>query len=507
MKHLIYILFFSVIGLTACQRPAAYPLAMQQAEELMNARPDSAWQLLQGMEDTVPLLPEEARMYWHLLTIQAKDKLYITHTDDSLITRIVQYYEASDDKDRLMMAYFYQGATYRDMNDAPRALKAYHQAIDAGEGKENLTLIGMIHSQMGDLFAYQELYDEALNSYRSALSHFESEKGSFRIPLTMRNIARMYNAKTLNDSSLYYYEQAYMQADKQNALQQMNSITGELGCLYYEMGEKKKSREILFNLSLQSKLTTNVILHLGFIYGDENHLDSARYYLAQVIRTGNIYKKSSAYQYLSNLEERQGNTQRAAVYHQKYEQLRDSIQKITRSRQIEKKHLTYNYQRIKKENVSLKKNHTNLKVTTVLFTVSISVVLCCILFYKRKNSIKTEEYSFFDFTATTEYLLFQQAGLGEYRVKEEDWKKLLKVFYAAYPSFVSRLNKIKGVSKLSEHELRICYLTKMKFNNTMISHILCVSTSAVSHARSRIYYKLTEEEGNASKFAHFIGKL
>lgn len=69
MKHLICILFFFVIGFAACQRHAVYPPVMQQAESLMNTRPDSAWQLLQGMEDTVPMLSEEARMYWHLLGI------------------------------------------------------------------------------------------------------------------------------------------------------------------------------------------------------------------------------------------------------------------------------------------------------------------------------------------------------------------------------------------------------------------------------------------------------
>ena len=103
---------------------------MLQAEALMNTRPDSALILLESIEDTLATLPEEARMYHQLLTIQAKDKQYITHTDDSLINRIVSFYENYGNNDRLMMAYFYQGSTYRDMNDAPRALKAFQQAVD-----------------------------------------------------------------------------------------------------------------------------------------------------------------------------------------------------------------------------------------------------------------------------------------------------------------------------------------------------------------------------------------
>ena len=51
------------------------------------------------------------------------------HGKSSLINRIVAFYEAYGNSDRLMMAYYYQGSTYRDMNDAPRALKSFHQVI------------------------------------------------------------------------------------------------------------------------------------------------------------------------------------------------------------------------------------------------------------------------------------------------------------------------------------------------------------------------------------------
>ena len=75
MKHILYILtVVFCLGITACQRHTVYPPAMQQAETLMNTRPDSALLLLESMADTLAMLPEEARMYHHLLTIQAKDK-------------------------------------------------------------------------------------------------------------------------------------------------------------------------------------------------------------------------------------------------------------------------------------------------------------------------------------------------------------------------------------------------------------------------------------------------
>lgn len=49
MKHLVHILFLLTIGFTACRQHSVYPFAMQQAEALMNTRPDSALNLLKNM--------------------------------------------------------------------------------------------------------------------------------------------------------------------------------------------------------------------------------------------------------------------------------------------------------------------------------------------------------------------------------------------------------------------------------------------------------------------------
>ena len=76
----------------SCSFRPPYSTTMQQAESIMNTRPDSALKMLQGMADSIHVYPEETQMYWHLLTIQAKDKLYITHTSDSLINSIVKFY-------------------------------------------------------------------------------------------------------------------------------------------------------------------------------------------------------------------------------------------------------------------------------------------------------------------------------------------------------------------------------------------------------------------------------
>ena len=245
MKMKLFFYISSLILLTcfsACKR-SAYPLAMQQAEELMNTRPDSALHILEGMADSLAMLSDEARMYYHLLTIQAKDKQYITHTDDSLINRIVSFYEDSGDKDRLMLAYFYQGSTYRDMNDAPRALKAFQQAVDLKV--PNLDLLAKTYNQMGTLFMYQGLHDEVIRANRKAIELYLLQGKRNKISYFQRDIARMYDIKEEKDSALYYYKEACHTALMDGDSARYYGIWGELGGFYYKTGNIDEAKQIL----------------------------------------------------------------------------------------------------------------------------------------------------------------------------------------------------------------------------------------------------------------------
>ena len=242
MKHLITLTILILLtSLNACQRPD-YPQTLRQAESVMNARPDSALQLLQGMADSIEILPEEAQMYYHLLTIQAKDKQYITHTSDSLINRIVSFYENYGDKERLMLAYYYQGSVYRDMNDAPRALKAFQQAMDLNV--PNYDLQAKAYNQMGTLFMYQGLYDEVIRVNQKSIEAYLSLGKQSKVSYAQRDIARMYDIKNMPDSALHYYKEACHTALADGDSVRYDGILSELGGFYHEIGKIDEAKRI-----------------------------------------------------------------------------------------------------------------------------------------------------------------------------------------------------------------------------------------------------------------------
>ena len=394
MKMKLFFYISSLILLTcfsACKR-SAYPLAMQQAEKLMNTRPDSALHTLEGMADSLAMLSDEARMYWHLLTIQAKDKQYITHTDDSLINRIVEFYEDEGNDERLMMAYYYQGSTYRDMNDAPRALKAFQQALDLNV--PNYDLQAKAYNQMGTLFMYQGLHDEVIRVNRKAIELYLSQGKRNKISYAQRDIARMYDVKNVPDSALHYYQEACRTALEDGDSVRYYGILGELGGYYNDIGESEKAKDLLMKT-----ISTNLILkknhlyiNLSDIYEQNLQFDSAHHYYQKVLNGDDIRQKCYAYYALAWMENRRGNLTQAMMYMNQYIPLKDSIDQITQTESIAKINALYNYQHALEENVNLKikqekQQNKNLLFLLILFGV---IVFTRIIFLHVKKKSQEE---------------------------------------------------------------------------------------------------------------------
>ena len=392
MKHILSILFLLTIGFTACQRNTPYPLAMQHAEELMNTRPDSALHLLEDMADSLTMLSNEAQMYYHLLTIQAKDKQYITHTSDSLINWIVSYYEESGDKERLMMAYYYQGSTYRDMNDAPRALKAFQQALDLNV--PNYDLQAKAYNQMGTLFMYQGLHDEVIRVNRKAIELYLLQGKRNKISYFQRDIARMYDLKNVPDSALHYYKNAYLTALEDGDSVRYYGILGELGGYYNDIGEFGKAKDLLFKAKESDYIpnVNHILLNLSDIYEQHSQFDSAHLYYHKVLNDGDTRQKCYAYYALAWMENRRGNLTQAMMYMNQYIPLKDSLDQITQTESIARINALYNYQHTIEENANLKieqekQQNKNLVFLLILFG---GIVFTRIIFLHLKKKSQEE---------------------------------------------------------------------------------------------------------------------
>lgn len=429
MKQILTILLLSLIGFTACRHHTAYPLAMQQAEQLMNTRPDSALTLLQGMADTLATLPEETRMYHQLLTIQAKDKQYITHTSDSLINRIVSFYEEYGNSDRLMMAYFYQGSTYRDMNDAPRALKAFQQAVDLNV--PNYDLLAKTYNQMGTLLMYQGLHDEVIRVNRKAIETYLLLGKPNKISYAQRDIARMYDVKNMQDSALYYYQEACQTAMNDKDFSRHHEIFSEMGGFLYERGNLYDAKRILKQMEKSEHIRNKAHIYstLGHLYDDLQLWDSSFYYKTRVLESGSIDKVRNSLVSLSLLEQKRRNPEKALQHLKQALRLNDSIQYITQTEAIAKINALYNYQHTEAENARLaleKEKQKNWTLVVLMLSISLlSISGGFIFFLKRKQEqvlSRAEERR----KQEEEKYRLSQAAVRDNNLKIEELDNLLK---------------------------------------------------------------------------------
>lgn len=388
--HIIILLLIGFL-LSCCTDKRTYPKAMLQAENCIITYPDSALFYLSTLKNEIKNEPEETQMYYNLLTIKAEDKLYIPHTSDSLIKVITKFYEEYDDNDKLMEAYYYMGSTYRDMKDAPRALRAFQDAVDVSKDNKRYDLLAQTYGQMGTLFIYQGLQNEALNANKQALHYHSVLKNEAKISIAIRNIARIYDTQKIADSAQYYYHKAYNRALKSSDENKINSILGELGCFYYDIGKTDSAKTILLNVINKNRKMINTLLNLGLIYQNNDQIDSAKYYFYKTIELGDVYKQRYAFNFLSHIEADQKNYRKALDYAYKYQTLKDSIDIITQTEAITKIQALYNYQHTEKENTLLKLDNERKKAQLYKLLLALACILIIsgslFFYYKKKKQI------------------------------------------------------------------------------------------------------------------------
>ena len=389
--RILVVLIIVLCNLSSCTTHTTYPSAILQAENCMNTRPDSALTLLQGMESGITDYPEEVQMYWHLLTVQAKDKQYIIHTSDSLINRIVRFYEEYGDKEKLMMAYYYQGRVYRDMNDAPKALKGFQLAENVQAS--NWNLLTKVYSQMGYLFAYQGLHDEAIKVHRKSINIYKLQNKENQTAYQLRDIARMYSSKSQPDSAVHYYHNACKTALTDKDSTRFYGILSEIGGYYCQLGKNDSAKQILKYVEKQPLIRDkrHIYAMLGYVYKIEHKLDSACYYYKKTLTYGDIRNAYHSYKNLYDAEVQKGNYRQAAIYIDKALTLKDSIDQITQTEAIAKINSLYNYQHTEAENARLQLEQEKQNTLIIVLTLAaLGIALSGVLVFFRQKAKRLE---------------------------------------------------------------------------------------------------------------------
>lgn len=353
-----------------------YPHTMQIADTLVYSNPDSAYKLLEQIKDSITAQPQSTQMYYHLLSIKAKDKAYITHTSDSLIQQILHYYENKNDEKHLPETYYYAGRVYSDLGDAPQALDYYQKAAELLEGSTDYRLRRVVYSQMGELFLLQGVYEEAMKVFRKSYQHhiqIQDEKGEIN---DLHNIGITFTAFGDADSALYYLQKAYEQAKKMENKTLIDKAQSSLISLYTQLGRYDLAITALH--SLNSPKTYQKISRYSIcarLYYGMGKLDSATYYYKKLSDYDDAYAQQSAHWGLAEIAQKTHDCEGALEHIRQYNEWTASIKKITDGETIRKLQSFYNYQLREKENNKLRIKTSKQEKRIAYFTIAIILII------------------------------------------------------------------------------------------------------------------------------------
>ncbi len=164
MNRILYLLM--MLALIGCGQSNGFDTTMNRADSIMEACQDDATVSLAILDSLRPQLPEMSRtqrMRFHLLYGKAMNKGYVEFTSDSTMKEVAEYYDRHGSDREKMTANYVLAAVYRDLGDAPTAMKYLNEATNYEEANEkSYIMLSHIHGQMASLLEEQTLVDNVI---------------------------------------------------------------------------------------------------------------------------------------------------------------------------------------------------------------------------------------------------------------------------------------------------------------------------------------------------------
>ena len=263
---------------------ARYDARLVQADSLMWTTPDSALATLAAIDS---LAGEATQAYRDLLMTQARYKTYqdITTSDDSAITRAMNYYRAhSGQREKLTRACLYKGAVMEELGHVDSAMYYYKTAEAAADPTDYLNL-GQINTRIADLYRLNNCNEQTcFEKYQIAYRyHILADNKKMQL----KNLCRMYmiNGITKFVGQDTIFRKAINLA---NELQddKMKFYMIELRCRQLSRSDSSSHQAKQMALEcykdFQPYINNDLLLDLAYLYAKENKLDSANLFLATV---------------------------------------------------------------------------------------------------------------------------------------------------------------------------------------------------------------------------------
>ena len=397
MQKLLYILTLSLlISLCACNESKNVSPIFNHAEAIMDMYLDSALLLLDSIRSPEKLSKKEYAI-WCLLLTQARDKNYVKHTSDSLITVSVKYFEQTDDRIRYATSLYYKGRVCQDLKESEEATVSYLKAFDIAKNTSDYNLLFLISSHSGTLYAYRDMKDEALSAYRKAYEYAVLAKDSSSMAYANAYIGRIYGLSSEWNQAISSYQAAVQIAEQMNDDSALNLALEELASIYIYTKQFDIASDCLQQVEKMnneksfSDIAINYLTQ-GDLFRLKGDYELAIKYLEKALQTDNLYTKRSIYECFYYLYEKQARYDKAIYYNNRYWLYNDSIQRLDSRKAVQEINAKYENAKLLNINNQLQWEHKERMF--MAFWVILFLCACFIgafFYYRRVLFLKNKK--------------------------------------------------------------------------------------------------------------------
>lgn len=432
---------------------------INDAQQLLETMPDSALATLDSIKGHKAEWPQSQRMQYELVYAQAQNKAYVDFSTDSIVLEVAKYYDKHGSSNERMMANYLVGCAYRDLGDAPTALKYMNIAIDAVDENSkdcDLSTLMRIHSQMGGLYQDVASFDNEL------IENSRAEQIAWRIGDTLSALnLKWHRACCLYDT--YQQRKALAIIDsiedfcqkhnlpkeplmfypiKIDALLQNENINeaGRLLCAY------EQETGITPQCPNDDMIASFYYKNKGCYYAMSQEMDSAIIMYRLFIKSLDSRPMPTSerqevlevsYRGLMSAYSFKQQQDSVIKYANLYCDMKDSINSNQSSEQLIRMQSLYNYSKIQEQALIAEHSVSKLRVM-MLMLISVAILVCIILWGMYQKHIRIEKQRQID--ANREY----QALLNEMKKSADE----LRLFKADSNRFLQE--KEKEIQKLQK---------------------------------------------------------
>lgn len=286
----------------------------------------------------------------------------LTEHDDTMMQRVVAYYKEHGTAGDVMEAYYLLGSVCRDLREAPRAMEAFLNGINAADTTSadcRYDLLARLYGQKGNILYRQSLYEKAIETDRMVYKYAALAKDTlFKVAVQWERLSKCFafsDYQTIADECWGVLEESKrMGLYDYSAKHLCTCVLANM-----ELGRVEDAAKLL-SIYEQHSGCVDLATHessfpiyyyaKGRVLAAMGQLDSAEYYYRKELEAQDWNNRQAAYRGMHETFERLGKADSALKYARLQCEAVDSDYQEKLSQSVLNLHEMYDYTRLQTEN-------------------------------------------------------------------------------------------------------------------------------------------------------------